>query len=109
MVVYTAGEIQFPGGGRGAELPYLNYHRVYETDPVEYYAPADNFPAMGESTWRGRVDNHPRYEGGGGMGGVYAIFPPDRIDGDYFATVSYTHLRANETRHELVCRLMLEK
>ena len=24
-------------------------------------------------------------------------------------TVSYTHLRAHETRHELVCRLLLEK
>src|SRR5450756_1500543 len=26
-----------------------------------------------------------------------------------FTTVSYTHLRAHETRHELVCRLLLEK
>src|SRR5450756_2774797 len=25
------------------------------------------------------------------------------------STVSYTHLRAHETRHELVCRLLLEK
>src|SRR5450756_2699239 len=25
------------------------------------------------------------------------------------ATVSYTHLRAHETRHDLVCRLLLEK
>src|SRR5450756_929408 len=24
-------------------------------------------------------------------------------------TVSYTHLRAHETRHEIVCRLLLEK
>ena len=24
-------------------------------------------------------------------------------------TVSYTHLRAHETRHDLVCRLLLEK
>src|SRR5450756_2988554 len=26
-----------------------------------------------------------------------------------FNTVSYTHLRAHETRHDLVCRLLLEK
>src|SRR5450759_5590660 len=26
-----------------------------------------------------------------------------------FFTVSYTHLRAHETRHDLVCRLLLEK
>src|SRR5450756_2758344 len=27
----------------------------------------------------------------------------------YINTVSYTHLRAHETRHDLVCRLLLEK
>src|SRR5450756_2891574 len=27
----------------------------------------------------------------------------------YSVTVSYTHLRAHETRHDLVCRLLLEK
>ena len=27
----------------------------------------------------------------------------------YISTVSYTHLRAQETRHDLVCRLLLEK
>src|SRR5450756_687921 len=27
---------------------------------------------------------------------------------DAWATVSYTHLRAHETRHDLVCRLLLE-
>ena len=26
-----------------------------------------------------------------------------------FVSVSYTHLRAHETRHDLVCRLLLEK
>src|SRR5450759_5502494 len=26
-----------------------------------------------------------------------------------YAPVSYTHLRAHETRHDLVCRLLLEK
>src|SRR5450756_492000 len=27
----------------------------------------------------------------------------------YMVAVSYTHLRAHETRHDLVCRLLLEK
>ena len=27
----------------------------------------------------------------------------------FYAPVSYTHLRAQETRHDLVCRLLLEK
>src|SRR5665648_541208 len=29
--------------------------------------------------------------------------------GDELSPVSYTHLRAHETRHDLVCRLLLEK
>src|SRR5450756_2953243 len=29
--------------------------------------------------------------------------------GSIFNAVSYTHLRAHETRHDLVCRLLLEK
>src|SRR5450756_2313739 len=36
-----------------------------------------------------------------------------KLDGNQelinFAAVSYTHLRAHETRHDLVCRLLLEK
>src|SRR5450756_3072029 len=35
------------------------------------------------------------------------LIDPQSID-EYIA-VSYTHLRAHETRHELVCRLLLEK
>src|SRR5450756_2826385 len=36
------------------------------------------------------------------------------LEGNYYARrrfmpVSYTHLRAHETRHDLVCRLLLEK
>src|SRR5450756_1037219 len=27
----------------------------------------------------------------------------------HYAPVSYTHLRAHETRHDIVCRLLLEK
>src|SRR5450756_1265713 len=32
-----------------------------------------------------------------------------RIDAGTYGAVSYTHLRAHETRHDLVCRLLLEK
>src|SRR5450756_2252718 len=32
-----------------------------------------------------------------------------RMYGDVIGAVSYTHLRAHETRHDLVCRLLLEK
>src|SRR5450756_1757000 len=32
-----------------------------------------------------------------------------RASRDSPGTVSYTHLRAHETRHDLVCRLLLEK
>ena len=39
------------------------------------------------------------------MGGDNA---PD-INMDGAKPVSYTHLRAHETRHDLVCRLLLEK
>src|SRR5450759_1033649 len=33
-----------------------------------------------------------------------SLLPPKVVD-----PVSYTHLRAHETRHDLVCRLLLEK
>src|SRR5450756_72857 len=59
---------------------------------------------------------------GEGLGGGVHVFGPtasDRLPGKNgvgevpaFLTakpVSYTHLRAHETRHDLVCRLLLEK
>src|SRR5450756_2483400 len=36
-----------------------------------------------------------------------AVFPDD--SNHYLIAVSYTHLRAHETRHDLVSRLLLEK
>ena len=33
----------------------------------------------------------------------------DELLQDELDSVSYTHLRAHETRHDLVCRLLLEK
>src|SRR5450756_2803017 len=35
--------------------------------------------------------------------------PISSFDSSCSGTVSYTHLRAHETRHDLVCRLLLEK
>ena len=42
--------------------------------------------------------------------GVYALngFSVS-VEADISGAVSYTHLRAHETRHDLVCRLLLEK
>src|SRR5665648_270109 len=34
---------------------------------------------------------------------------PAIVAPNHFSSVSYTHLRAHETRHDLVCRLLLEK
>src|SRR5450756_3010704 len=39
--------------------------------------------------------------------GPYVLVGSD--DGYTLEAVSYTHLRAHETRHDLVCRLLLEK
>src|SRR5450756_897848 len=64
-----------------------------------------------------------RWYGSGlaGLGGeaISRITPGDVVteqamaavfrDGHDPVTVSYTHLRAHETRHDLVCRLLLEK
>ena len=33
----------------------------------------------------------------------------EELEADKLKAVSYTHLRAHETRHDLVCRLLLEK
>ena len=43
-----------------------------------------------------------------GCGGVVLSVAYDSYAKQY-AAVSYTHLRAHETRHDLVCRLLLEK
>ena len=52
-------------------------------------------------------------------GPIVAVIDPDHagqslqrvtgIERDVPVAVSYTHLRAHETRHDLVCRLLLEK
>src|SRR5450756_1361184 len=39
----------------------------------------------------------------------YIIKKAGAVKVAYTKTVSYTHLRAHETRHDLVCRLLLEK
>ena len=44
-------------------------------------------------------------------GALYPVHAADFVEAAALstATVSYTHLRAHETRHDLVCRLLLEK
>src|SRR5665648_1202949 len=48
-----------------------------------------------------------------GVGPPHPCWPPEESEaiGEALAalSVSYTHLRAHETRHDLVCRLLLEK
>src|SRR5450756_2903000 len=39
------------------------------------------------------------------LGAGYGVGDPEQ----WLGPVSYTHLRAHETRHDLVCRLLLEK
>src|SRR5450756_2892762 len=41
--------------------------------------------------------------------GIPHMPPPTPISYHESGPVSYTHLRAHETRHDLVCRLLLEK
>src|SRR5665648_955728 len=55
------------------------------------------------------------------QGLCFTMDPPERLRPEYllqttpifwiskYGAVSYTHLRAHETRHDLVCRLLLEK
>src|SRR5450756_134617 len=45
--------------------------------------------------------------GGNGNGGSDVITGSGGVTAE--SAVSYTHLRAHETRHDLVCRLLLEK
>src|SRR5450756_2912746 len=61
--------------------------------------------------WRvGHVACSSRARRGSGSGAPDARPIPWRSsDGRRGAAVSYTHLRAHETRHDLVCRLLLEK
>src|SRR5450756_2676695 len=49
--------------------------------------------------WRGTYSGMTTNVIGASLSGVQA----------WSSTVSYTHLRAHETRHDLVCRLLLEK
>src|SRR5659263_185524 len=48
-------------------------------------------------------------ENGAAYSTDWYIYWKDHDHGVYIEAVSYTHLRAHETRHDLVCRLLLEK
>src|SRR5450756_2689441 len=60
-------------------------------------AASDVYKRQGHTTeWRDARRHQPHQAARG--------YASDRI-----STVSYTHLRAHETRHDIVCRLLLEK
>src|SRR5659263_699029 len=52
-------------------------------------------------------------EGSNDLGTIYLSAKVNTWSGfgprEWYVSVSYTHLRAHETRHDLVCRLLLEK
>src|SRR5660398_318515 len=91
--------------------------------PVVYSLSLRNHSIERQQDRSGRIDGH----GGGHLiqGDVpeYALHVMNRVYGDsaaphltqghrvsrVFAPVSYTHLRAHETKANLVCRLLLEK
>src|SRR5450759_2916283 len=56
--------------------------------------------------WQNRRHDDPNYYVGKGK--VDELVAA-RSETGYTIPVSYTHLRAHETRHDLVCRLLLEK
>src|SRR5450756_2727695 len=84
---------------------------------------AERPQVCGRSVIRDCPDWFLRYKGGfigGGISMGAAGFSGDSTGSDmllgatgfsmyFFGSVSYTHLRAHETRHDLVCRLLLEK
>ena len=61
---------------------------------TETEAPTTEAPTPGETTTSGKPE-------------VTTKDDTDKVDPG--SPVSYTHLRAHETRHDLVCRLLLEK
>ena len=60
-----------------------------------------------EIVYNGPVKKRPSFERVLLAGGILNM--DGRRELDWMEAVSYTHLRAHETRHDLVCRLLLEK
>src|SRR5665648_225964 len=64
---------------------------------------------LGELPVPGRLDPHPTRGAVGVANHHDAVARGQVQDPQHVAPVSYTHLRAHETRHDLVCRLLLEQ
>src|SRR5450756_2716097 len=91
-------------------------HEIVVVDDGSQDATADEARAGGA-----RVSHHPHNLGYGAAlktgikAATYDTIVITDADGTYpndlipLLAVSYTHLRAHETRHDLVCRLLLEK
>src|SRR5450759_5550089 len=88
-----------------AAKPGTRYHQKRPCPcPGSKLASGRRLRARRERTGRVVTNECPPPEGWSG-GARSCRAPPDHCS----LPVSYTHLRAHETRHDLVCRLLLEK
>src|SRR5665648_600492 len=88
--------------------------RVQDLDPAQvvlgdvlYLHPGDQVVVDGSMVGEGRMEVDESLLTG--ESDLVTKHPGDALLSGSFCTVSYTHLRAHETRHDLVCRLLLEK
>src|SRR5665648_763846 len=76
----------------------FSYRGQFSNPPAEMLAEELRSQAPGDLDWVFFVNS-----------GSEAMETAQKIAVQYWRAVSYTHLRAHETRHDLVCRLLLEK
>src|SRR5450756_710056 len=88
----------FPAGASPAGVPSAASLRSMVAESFEGARRKSQAPAARAARTRSTVRPEGPIEGAGR--------PASKRDGG--AAVSYTHLRAHETRHDLVCRLLLE-
>src|SRR5659263_543708 len=75
---------------------------VFELGYCGLNSPKSSIPSLSQSPLRGLSPSMPK-----GTSLYRDVKGAPRLRG--LRAVSYTHLRAHETRHDLVCRLLLEK
>src|SRR5450759_352057 len=102
------GQPATAGSRRTGELRISGVHAHVRDHQVRalYHLAADGEETLGGETAASQADASRAYARTGIAGGRV-----DRAGAERFLPipVSYTHLRAHETRHDLVCRLLLEK